>query len=161
MMNLDMSFILTVAAVAADGMLAGASLDQSLKQLPARHRIGAVAYAAYAQAADLGPGVLWYGILGVGAAALTIAASVGAVVRHVAAPVTVPLVIAGALSILHSLATTQAAPTMFSQRHVPQTEQALAAVFARFARWQTVRATLQVLTLATVLWALIAWFALV
>ncbi|HKS71089.1 MAG TPA: hypothetical protein VJQ45_11740 [Ktedonobacterales bacterium] len=159
-MTLDVSFILTVVAVAADGMLAGASLDQSLKQLPARHRIGAVAYAAYTQAADLGPGVLWYGILGVGAAVLTIAAGVTAVVRHVGAPVIVPLVIAGALSIFHSLATTQAAPAMFSQRHVPQTDAALGAVFARFARWQTIRVTLQVLTLAAVVWALVAWFAL-
>lgn len=158
-MNLDLSFILTVAAVATDGMLAGASLDQSLKQLPARHRIGAVAYAAYAQAADLGPGVLWYAILGVGAAVITIGAAAAAVAQHVAVPVSVPLTVAAALSILHSLATTQAAPTMFSQRRMPQTEQALGAVFARFARSQTVRVTLQVLTLAAVLWALVAWFA--
>ena len=34
---------LVLAATAADGLLAGASLDQSIKQLPARHRIGAVA----------------------------------------------------------------------------------------------------------------------
>lgn len=159
-MNLDLSFILTVAAVATDGMLAGASLDQSLKQLPARHRIGAVAYAAYAQAADLGPGVLWYAILGVGAAVITIGAAAAAVAQHVAVPVSVPLTVAAALSILHSLATTQAAPTMFSQRRMPQTEQALGAVFARFARWQTIRVTLQVLTLAAVVWALVAWFAL-
>lgn len=159
-MALNLSFILTVAAVAADGMLAGASLDQSIKQLPARHRIGAVAYAAYAQAADLGPGILWYAVLGVGAAILTIAAAVVAVVQRIAVPVAAPLVIAAVLAVLHSLATVQAAPTMFSQRRVPQTEQALGAVFARFARWQTVRVTLQVLTLAAALWALVAWFAL-
>lgn len=159
-MALNLSFILTVAAVAADGMLAGASLDQSIKQLPARHRIGAVAYAAYAQAADLGPGILWYAVLGVGAAILTIAAAVVAVVQRIAVPVAAPLVIAAVLAVLHSLATAQAAPTMFSQRRVPQTEQALGAVFARFARWQTVRVTLQVLTLAAALWALVAWFAL-
>lgn len=160
MMALDVSFILTVAAVAANGMLAGASLDQSLKQLPARHRIGTVAYAAYARAADLGPGVLWYGILGVGAATLTIAAAATSLAQRIAAPAMVPLIAAAALSVLHSLATTQAAPTMFSQRRVPQTEQALAVVFGRFARWQTVRATLQMLTLSAVLWALVAWFAL-
>ena len=159
-MTLNLSFILTVAAVAADGMLAGASLDQSIKQLPARHRIGAVAYAAYAQAADLGPGILWYAVLGVGAALLTIGAAVAAVVQRIAVPIAAPLVIAAVLAVLHSLATTQAAPTMFSQRRVPQTEQALGAVFARFTRWQTVRVTLQVLTLAAALWALVAWFAL-
>lgn len=154
-----LAFVLSVAAAAADGMLAGASLDQSLKQLPARHRIGAVACAAYTQAADLGPGVLWYGILGVGAALITIAAAAAAVAQHVAVSITEPLGVAAALSILHSLATTQAAPTMFSQRRVSQTEQALGAVFTRFARWQAVRATMQVLTLLAILWGLIAWFA--
>ncbi len=159
-MALDLPFMLTVAAVAADGLLAGASLDQSLKQLPARHRIGAIAYAAYTRAADLGPGIVWYAVLGVGAALVTVAAALAAVAQRIAAPVTVPLLAAAALAILHSLATTQAAPTMFRQRQVPQTEEALGAVFARFARWQTVRVALQVLTLAAVLWALIAWFAL-
>jgi hypothetical protein len=158
-MTLDLPFILTVAAVAADGMLAGASLDQSIKQLPARHRIGVVAFSAYSRAADLGPGILWYGLLGVGAAALTVAAAVAAMAQHVAPAVTVPLLAAVVLSILHSLVTTQAAPTNFSQRRVPQTEQALGAVFDRFARWQAIRVALQVLTLAAVLWVLGAWFA--
>lgn len=159
-MQLSLSFVLTVAAVAGDGLLAGASLDQSVKQLPARHRIGAVAYAAYTRAADLGPGIVWYAVLGVGAALLTVAAAFAALGQRIAAPITVPLLAAAALAFVHSLATTQAAPTMFRQRRVPQTEEALGAVFARFARWQTVRVTLQVLTLAAVLWALVAWFSL-
>ncbi|HZY57293.1 MAG TPA: hypothetical protein VFE09_05780 [Rubrobacteraceae bacterium] len=71
----DITFVLILAATAADGLLAGASLDQSIKQLPARHRIG-VASSEYSRASDLGPGVLWYGILGVGAAVLTIAAAI-------------------------------------------------------------------------------------
>lgn len=157
-MSINLTFVLAIAAVAVDGMLAGVSLDQSIKQLPARHRIGAVAYSAYAQAADLGTGVLWYALLGIGAAVLTAAAAAAAVAQRIATPVTVPLVVAAVLSILHSLATSQAAPTMFSQRRVPQTEAALGAVFNRFTRWQTVRVILQVLTLAAMLWALIAWF---
>lgn len=157
-MTLDLSFILTVATVAGNGMLAGASLDQSFKQLPARHRIGAVAYSAYARAADLGPGILWYALLGIGAALLTVAAATAAVAQGIAVPISAPLVAAAVLSALHSFATSQAAPTMFSQRRVPQTEEALGAVFNRFTRWQTVRATLQVLTLAAMLWALIVWF---
>jgi hypothetical protein len=42
---------LALAAVAAltAGLLAGASLDQSIKQLPARHRIGVEAFAAYSR----------------------------------------------------------------------------------------------------------------
>src|SRR5215510_5163098 len=67
---------LLLAATAADGLLAGASLDQSIKQLPARHRIGVRNYSSYSRAADLGNGVAFYGILGGGAAALTIAAAI-------------------------------------------------------------------------------------
>jgi hypothetical protein len=46
-MRIDWILILTLAATAADGRLAGASLDQSIKQLPARQRIGVKAYSAY------------------------------------------------------------------------------------------------------------------
>jgi hypothetical protein len=44
---------LGLAAVVANGLMVRATLDQSLKQLPARHRIGPVAHGAYARAADL------------------------------------------------------------------------------------------------------------
>jgi hypothetical protein len=37
---------LPLAAVMSNGLLAGASLDQSIKQLPARHRIGVTVVAA-------------------------------------------------------------------------------------------------------------------
>jgi len=43
-----------MAALVADGILAGLSLDKVIVQLPARRRIGVTAYAAYARAADLG-----------------------------------------------------------------------------------------------------------
>jgi hypothetical protein len=57
------------------------------------------------------------------------------------------------LTVLHSLATTQAAPTNFSQRKVAQNDEAaLTRIFDRFERWQTARATLQTLNLGAVLW---------
>jgi hypothetical protein len=46
-----------MAALVADGTLAGLSLDKVIVQLPARRRIGVTAYAAYARAADLGNGI--------------------------------------------------------------------------------------------------------
>ena len=72
---------LIIAAVAFNGVLSGASLDQSIKQLPARRRMGVIAFSAYSRAADLGNGIVWYAILGVGAALLTIAAAVDAYLR--------------------------------------------------------------------------------
>src|SRR4051794_9381176 len=73
---------LLLAALIGNGLLAGASLDQSIKQLPARRRIGVVAFSEYSKAGDLGPGVIWYAALGTGAAALTvIAVAVGLLTR--------------------------------------------------------------------------------
>lgn len=84
-MPIDFSFALLVAATAAIGLLAGASLDQSIKQLPARHRIGSIAFSQYSRASDLGNGILFYGILGVGAALLNIAAAIAAYLQRVSA----------------------------------------------------------------------------
>ncbi|HKB49623.1 MAG TPA: hypothetical protein VKC57_18075 [Ktedonobacterales bacterium] len=155
MASLKLTLALALAATALDGVLAGASLDQSIKQLPARRRMGAVAFSVYSRAADLGSGILWYGILGMGAALVTIAAAAASLIAGNAFGQSLPLLIAALLSVLHSLVTTQAAPTNFSQRRVPNDETALAGVFDRFERWQTLRAVLQALTFAAMLWALV------
>src|SRR5215472_13576253 len=44
--------LLLLAAAGANALLAGASLDQSIKQLLARHRMGAVTFSRSSQAAD-------------------------------------------------------------------------------------------------------------
>jgi hypothetical protein len=149
---------LALVATALDGLLAGASLDQSIKQLPARYRMGVVAFSAYSQAADLGNGIVWYAALGVGAAMVTISAAIGAWVTVAPAAGALPLWIAAGLSVLHSLVTARAAPTNFSQRKVANDAVALAGVFDRFARWQALRAAVQVLTFGTMLWALVALY---
>jgi hypothetical protein len=152
-----LALVLILAATATDGLLAGASMDQSIKQLPARHKIGPVAYSEYSRASDLGHGILWYGILGVGAAVLTIAAAIVAFFEGLPPTSSTPLYAGAALAVLHSLATTQAAPTNFSQRRVAGDEAALARVFDRFERWQTLRVVLQVLNFGVMLWALVAY----
>jgi len=140
----------TLAALVADGLLAGLSLDKVIVQLPARRRIGAVAYAAYARSADLGNGVAYYAALGVGAAALTIAAFAAAAARGSSGTVTGLLAAAAALSVLHSIATGRAAPVMFKIGRAEDTQAALAPLLARFARWSAARAALQAATLVTV-----------
>jgi hypothetical protein len=69
----------------------------------------------------------------------------------------IPLSVAAGLAVLHSLVTTQAAPANFSQRRVANDEAALARVFDRFERWQTLRVVLQVLNFGAMLWALITY----
>ena len=151
---MNVSLTLVIAATALNGIVVGASLDQSIKQLPARRRIGVIAYSAYSRASDLGNGIAWYASVGVAALLLTIGAVVIALVQGVAPVHTVPIAVAAVLSVLHSLTTTRAAPLMFSQRRYDRDEAALAAVFDRFERWQTLRVLVQVLTFGATLWAL-------
>jgi hypothetical protein len=157
---MDLTVGLLIVAVIANALLVGASLDQSIKQLPARRRIGALAFSAYSQAADLGPGIAWLGALGIGAALLTLAAAiVGLRDGHGDGQRNVALLVAAVLTVAHSLVTARAAPTNFSQRTVAGDERALTAVFDRFERLQTIRAALQVLTLVAITWALVAAIA--
>ncbi len=65
-MFFDITFVLIVAATAAGGLLAGASLNQSIKQYRRGTGSGWWPTRSTARASDLGPGVLWYAILGVG-----------------------------------------------------------------------------------------------
>jgi hypothetical protein len=57
------SIPLVALATAFDGLLAGASLDQSIKQLPARHRIGV---RAFANAAPINAAPINFGQRGAG-----------------------------------------------------------------------------------------------
>lgn len=154
---LDATLALLVAATALNGILAGASLDQSIKQLPARHRIGAVNYSRYSQASDLGNGVIWYAAIGVSAALLAFALAIVALSRGESFAQAVPIYLAAGLSILHSLVTLRAAPANFSQRRYQDDEAALRAIFDRFARLQALRAFLQVLTFGLLLWAMVIY----
>ena len=152
-MHVTLPVILTFLAAASNGLLAGASLDQSLKQLPARHRMGVSAFSQYSRSADLSRnGVIWYAFLGISAALVTLAAAVATFVSGSA--YTLPILLAAILSVLHSIATSQAAPTNFRQLKVFKDEAALAAVFDTFERWQTLRVILQVCTFALTLWAI-------
>lgn len=153
---MDSTMWLLVATVLANGLLAGASLDQSIKQLPARRRIGIVAYSAYSQAGDLGNGIAWYAALGVGSALLSLVASAVALDNSAEGQATAAASVLIALTIAHSGMTALAAPTNFSQRKAGGDPARLTAIFARFERLQTIRAALQALTLLAAAWALVA-----
>lgn len=124
-------------------MLAGASLDQSIKQLPARHRIGVATFSRYSQAADLGNGVASYATLGIAVLLLKIGTAIAAYADHLSSAVALPIYAGAVLAIFHSAVTLRAAPINFSQRGVVD-EARLATIFDRFARLQALRCTLQV-----------------
>jgi hypothetical protein len=149
-------------ATTLDGLLAGASVDQSVEQLPARHRIGMRAYHTYTQASHMANGRFWLIPLGIGAPILRIGAAVWG---RALDPTTVRLgliYVAALLAVVHVLSTLAAgrinwtlAPWQPPERRITD-ERALAAVFARFERWQAVRASLQFLTFAVGVCALVA-----
>lgn len=143
---------LAAATLAANGLLTGASLDQSVKQLPARHRIGDAAYAGYARAADGSTrGIAWYASLGVGTALLTIGTAVVAITTRQSRNTRTAALIAAALSVAHSVATTQAAPVMLGLRHAGDDDPAAGDRLDRFERRQTVRVLTQLATLVAAL----------
>jgi hypothetical protein len=148
------TMLLLLAAATANGLLTGASLDQSIKQLPARHRMGVIAFSRYSQAADLANGVAWYAILGIGTALLTLVAAGDAILSLPTPPSMVALWVAVVATLAHSAATARAAPTNFRQRRLGEDEMALAALFDRFERWQTIRVIWQGVALLAVLTAL-------
>ncbi len=157
MPQIDAMRILLIVAVAFNGVLTGASLDQSIKQLPARRRIGVIAFSAYSRAADLSRnGIAWYATIGIGAALLTITAAVAAYLQAAPGSVALPLYLAAFTSLLHSFTTAQAAPTNFRQRRFADDAARLTTIFNRFERWQTARALLQTVTFGLTLWALAA-----
>jgi hypothetical protein len=156
---MDRILWLLVAAVLGNGLLVGASLDQVIKQLPARHRIGVLAFSDYSKAGDLERGIAWYAALGIGAALLTVIAAVVGLTQQPGMPAAAALWLALGLTVAHSFTTLRAAPLNFSQRAAAGDAARLAAIFDRFERWSTARASLQVFTLLSVTSALIASIA--
>jgi Domain of unknown function (DUF1772) len=152
-MNLVTSLI--ALATAMNGLLSGLNVDTALVKLPARRRIGAVAYATFARGNDLGNGLVAYPLLGVGAALLTLLATALAYADRSRVEVLLLLSLASLLSLLHTFTTTRAAPVMLSLKDAPYDEAILTAKLDRFARWHAVRATFQVVAFFVLLWALV------
>ena len=146
---------LIASASAINGWLSGLNMDTALVKLPARRRIGAVAYATFARGNDLGNGLVVYPLLGIGAALLTVLATAVAYIERSPMEVLLLLSIASLLSLLHTFATTRAAPVMLSIKDAPDDQATLTAKLDRFARWHAVRATFQVLAFFVLLWALV------
>lgn len=142
-----------IGATGMNGLLAGMSVDTSLVKLPSRRRIGNVSYAVFARGNDLGNGRIVYPLLGLGSALLTFVATIVVYASHLSINQLAPLYIASATSIIHSFATTKAAPVMLGLKKTPDDERILRAKLDKFEKWQTVRCIFQVITFVVMLWA--------
>jgi hypothetical protein len=144
----------TTLATALNGLLVGLNVDTALVKLPARRRIGASAYATFARGNDLGNGLIVYPVLGISAALFTVLVTALAFVTQSRGEVLLLLSLASLLSLLHTFATTRAAPTMLSLRDVTQDDALVSTKLDRFARWHTIRALFQVPVFFLLLWTL-------
>jgi hypothetical protein len=149
-------FVLVLLAAVPHLILGGAGIDRLLVQIPAWHRIGPVAFAHYARVADMGNGYYLYPLLGISGPVFTWAALAVTLGTGAGTRIWVPLAVASVLCILHTLTTTQAAPTMMRVGRVEDRPELIAPLLDRFTLWSWPRAILQVLTAATLLWVLIA-----
>jgi hypothetical protein len=151
---MNLLIALLALSTAVNGLLAGLNVDTALVKLPARRRIGAVVYATFARGNDLGNGLVVYPLLGIGAALLTVLATAVAYIERSPMEVLLLLTMASLLSILHTFATTRAAPVMLSLKDTPDDEAILTTKLDRFARWHTIRATFQVVAFFVLVWTL-------
>ena len=156
-MSLNLTLILILAATVATGLLAGASLDKAVVQLPARHRMGITEFANFSRANDLGNGLVVYPLIGISAALLTIIAALTAFLQGILLSHAWPVYVAAFLAISHSFTTTRAAPNMLSLRQPSNNETTLGDTLNRFALWHNVRTALQVLNFVMLVWSIVAY----
>ena len=149
-------FVLVLVAAVPHLILGGAAVDRLLVQLPARHRIGAVAFAHYARATDLANGRVLYPLLGISGPVFTWAALTLALATGAGSRVWMPLAVASVLCVLHILTTVGAAPNMIRVGRAEDRPEVIAPLLDRFTRWSWARGILQILTGATLLGVLIA-----
>jgi hypothetical protein len=146
--------LLTAFTAAWDAILAGAAWAQLLIHLPARHRIGVVAYSDYARVTDMGPGLFFYTPLAFGSLILNSVLFWLSLRGHVGRKVTMPLGAAAASSAMVLLTTTQAAPALLAVRRAPNQEEVLAPLLDRFNAWSIVRGVFLQAAFWATLWAL-------
>ncbi|HEV2034972.1 MAG TPA: hypothetical protein VGU71_12365 [Candidatus Dormibacteraeota bacterium] len=124
----------------------GASFDVAAVKRPTRKRIGAVAYANFARGNVLGNGLVIYPAAGILAVLLVLGTTIKTYFAGGSPAVMVPLVLACAGTVAHSVWTAKAAPIMLSLARTPDEEAVLAAKLDRFAFWHAFRTVFQILT---------------
>src|SRR5262249_30072290 len=113
----DVLAVLLIAAVLANGLIAGASLDRSVVQLPARRKIGVPAYSAYSVAYELEGGAFsWPAVVGMEPALCAVAGAVFAAAPGVSLLNGSQIFRAATAAVMPAAVTARAAPLNFRQR---------------------------------------------
>jgi hypothetical protein len=137
-----------------NGLFAGICLDIATVKLPARKRIGSLAYANFARNNDLGNGLKVYPYFFIASTLLSIINGVVGYVNHYPESALVPLIIGAFTSAGCIFSTTQAAPTMWSLKKTSDHEKLLTEKLDRFAFWHNCRTLFQLSTFLLMCYAL-------
>jgi hypothetical protein len=149
--------IVLAAAIAAafEGLRAGAGTFRALLDLPARTRVGPLAFADFSRATDLSTvGVVFYMVFGIGGAFVTALAWL--IARRGQAPTVVRrlLGVSAIASLLVLVLTAQAAPLMWRVGSAPPDPLLLRSLLDRFTAWTMARIACVDVSFAAVLGAL-------
>ena len=137
-----------VAATVFGAVLAGSTIDRFVVQIPALEELGPERWAEFSRHADLSKrGLVFYPLVGIGHAALSIAAAV-------AEPKNRAATIGAALAIGGMITTAKAAPVMLSVRKLDDPRK-IEEAMKRFVFWSAIRAACQVGAFASNVIALI------
>ena len=147
--------VATAIACAFEGLRAGGGTFRALLDLPARTRIGPLAFAAFSRATDLSTvGVIYYVVFGIGGALLT--ATTWLIARRSQAPRVVRrlLGVSAIASLFVLVLTTQAAPLMWQVGSASPEAALLGSLLDRFAAWTMARIVCVDVSFGSVLGAL-------
>lgn len=146
--------ILLLISLILNGLFAGFCLDIAAVKLPARKRIGSLAYANFARSNDLGNGLKVYPYLFIASTLLSIVDGVIAYLNHYPESALIPLITGAFTSAGCIFTTTQAAPVMWSLKRTPDLEPLLTEKLNRFAYWHNWRTLFQLSTFLLMSYAL-------
>ena len=150
-----MVFLLIVLATFMDGLFAGIAVQKLFVELPARKTIGAVAFARYARASDMGNGFYVYPGLAIGGMLLKVLIYVLALESGYPPQAIVPIGLAVAFNIGVLVTTAFAAPQLLKLRRTEDKAELLSPLLEKFVTYSYPRAVFMGLQFAVMLWALI------
>jgi len=147
-------------AAGFEGLRAGAGTFRALLDLPARTRVGPLAFAEFSRATDLSTtGIVFYVVFGIGGALLTAAVWFIAVRGRAPALVRGLLATSTIASVLVLVLTARAAPLMWQVGSAPPDPALVRGLLDRFTAWTMARVACVNVSFAAVLAAL-TWTAM-
>lgn len=140
------------------GLIAGASVNRYVVEVPAWRHMDIIQWANYSRHADLGNGFILYPFLGIGLVIFSVAAGVGYYLDGKPEDAGLPVYLTALLAIIGIGLTRLAAPVMLSLKTSGNNIHVLRHAFNSFHYWGSFRAAAQVLAFFASVWAMVRVF---